>query len=64
MNYLKEILASKKKEITSCRSWMNNNSESNGAEYTVKKVLRNQFDLKLSSKKRKNTGLIKNIKSG
>jgi len=43
---------------------MNNNSESNGAEYTVKKVLRNQFDLKLSSKKRKNTGLIENIKSG
>jgi len=43
---------------------MNNNLESNGVEYTVKKVLRNQFDLKLSSKKRKNTGLIENIKSG
>ncbi|MBM3707061.1 MAG: indole-3-glycerol-phosphate synthase [Actinobacteria bacterium] len=64
MNYLKEILTSKKSEIKSIESSVDYEIKSSGAQNAAEKVLKNQFDLKIFSKKRKNKSLIKNIKDG
>ena len=64
MNYLKNILVAKKKEIQALESWINNKMKNGGVEYTVEGILKNHLNFIFPGKKRKNKGLIKNIKDG
>ena len=64
MNYLKEILTAKKREISSLEARINNEVKNSGAGCNAEKFLINHFNIEIFSKRRKNKILLKNIKAG